>query len=268
MLNKLLKKLEQKREALIDVKDYGVYSSRNVEAIYNDNHECYNITSQNKRNIYVSTVDSFIDFIREEFKRADNNTGNISTVIINSSGGHFCADDDFKNITCEYQRSLTAGWKALENVANHKINHEQLLTVLQKLRPYIDDFENLYFTLLDIRTIGRSEMVSNPVFFAGENGFGASSGYKITYKLQSGNQEESILPSRFTVNLPYSRGRQDILYEVPIELMYLNNGNGSIEVLFQIPELEQIEEQALQDEVEYLENKLGEFKDLLVLLNY
>ena len=67
--------------------------------------------------------------------------------------------------------------------------------------------------------------------------------------------------------MPYSRGRQDVLYDVPVELMYLNNGTGRVEILFQIAELERIEEEALKDEVDYLTAKLGNFSDLLVLLN-
>lgn len=76
------------------------------------------------------------------------------------------------------------------------------------------------------------------------------------------------MPNRFIVKLPYSRGRQDVLYDVPVELMYLNNGTGRVEILFQIAELERIEEEALKDEVDYLTAKLDSFSDLLVLLNY
>lgn len=56
--------------------------------------------------------------------------------------------------------------------------------------------------------------------------------------------------------------------DVPVELMYLNNGTGRVEILFQIAELERIEEEALKDEVDYLTAKLDNFSDLLVLLNY
>lgn len=68
--------------------------------------------------------------------------------------------------------------------------------------------------------------------------------------------------------MPYAKGRMDTVYEVPVELMFLNNGNGRIEVLFQVAELEQIEEKALRDEVDYLKEKLEKYSDLLVLLNY
>lgn len=269
MLDKLFDRIDSKREAKIEVTEYGVYSSRQVEAVYSDSKEEYEVQERIERSLEVSTVNSFIDFINEELDRAKNKTGKKSTVIINNCGGYFSADDDFKDISCEYERSLTEGWKTLRSVANCKIGHEQLLTTLQKLRPYIDNFEDLYLALLDIRAIGRSEMVSNPVFFMGDDGgLGASSGYKITYKLQSGTQEDVMLPNKFEVVLPYARGRQDITYRVPVELMFLNNGNGRIEVLFQIAELEQIEEDALEDEVKYLKEQLSEFKDLLVLLNY
>lgn len=267
MLDKIFKRFDNKREVKTTVKQYGVYTSKDVEAVYNDSIERYEIGTPLGRNLNISTVDSFIDFIREELSRIGKETGKFATVTINEKGGYFTADDDFKSITCHYDRSLTTGWKVIQHVANMEMNHEELLTTLQKLRPFIENFEDLYLTLLDIRTIGRSEMISNPVFVAGDECV-ASSGYKITYKLQSGTQEDVTLPNHFEVVLPYSRGRQDILYKVPVELMFLNNGSGRLRILFQISELEQIEEDALKEEVEYLKDKLAVFKDLLVLLNY
>lgn len=250
MLDELFDRIDRKRDAKIEVTEYGVYGSRQVEAVYSDNNEQYKVRERAERRLKVSTVNSFIDFINEELDRAKNKTGKKSTVIINDCGGFFSADDDFKSTNCSYKRSLTAAWGALTDVANCKINHEQLLATLQKLRPFIDNFEDLYLTLLDIRSIGRSEMISNPVFIPGEDGFNAGSGYKISFKLQSGTQEDVVLPNRFIVHLPYSRGRQDVLYDVPVELMYLNNGTGRVEILFQIAELERIEEEALKDEVD------------------
>lgn len=264
MLNKLLDRFDKKRETIIEVTERGVYTSRKVEAIYNDSAEEYEIGAAKSRNKNVSCVDSFIDFIDEELNRNNNKTGKLATVSIGNAGGVFSADDDFGGKVCNYERALTILWKTLKSVANQKLNHEQLLTTLQKLRPCIPNFEKLYLNLLDIRTIGRSEMISNPVFMNGE----AGAGYKISYKLQNGSDDESVLPSNFDCIVPYAKGRMDVFYKVPVELMFLNNGNGKIEVLFQVAELEQIEEKALQDEVEYLKEKLENYPDLLVLLNY
>ena len=270
MLKELFNRIDAKRNIAIETTEYGVYSERKTEAIYNDSKQQYETNHRNGRNLKVSSVKSFIDFITEELKRLNNATGKNTTVVIDEDGGSFCADDDFMKIGCNYSRSLTSGWQTLQNVANQKLNHEQLLTTLQKLRPFILNFEELYKRLLDIRTIGRSEMISNPVFIQGEeNGSQqASSGYKVTFKLQSGEQDEVELPNSFRVILPYAKGRQDVTYEIPVELMYLNNGNGRIEILFQCSELERIEEEALEDEVKFLKEQLTDFSELLVLLNY
>ena len=264
MLKEIFERLDKKREVQIDSTNYGVYSERPQKMIYSDCKQEYEPIERYTRKLEVSSVNSFIDFITEELKRLNNETGDKTTVTINSNGGYFSADDDFKQISCNYKRSLTNGWETLQRVANQKLNHEQLLIVLQQLRPYIISFEELYAQLLDIRTIGRSEMVSNPVFINSE----AQTGYKIKFKLQSGTEDETELPNKFTLRLPYAKGRLDVNYYVPIELMFMNNGNGKLEILFQCSELENIEEQALNDEVEYLKKKLEQFKDLLVLLNY
>ena len=285
MLKELFNRIDAKRNIAIETTEYGVYSERKTEAIYNDSKQQYETNHRNGRNLKVSSVKSFIDFITEELKRLNNATGKNTTVVIDEDGGSFSADDDFMKIGCNYSRSLTSGWQTLQNVANQKLNHEQLLTTLQKLRPFILNFEELYKRLLDIRTIGRSEMISNPVFIQGEEngsnavprsasdksscgGLLASSGYKVTFKLQSGEQDEVELPNSFRVILPYAKGRQDVTYVIPVELMYLNNGNGRIEILFQCSELERIEEEALEDEVIFLKEQLTDFSELLVLLNY
>lgn len=264
MLNKLLDRFDKKREVIIEVTERGVYTDRKIEAVYDDSNQSYSFSSVRTRSKDVSCVDSFIDFIDEELNRGGNKTGKLATVSINETGGSFSADDNFGGKSCNYRRSLTTLWETLKSVANYKLNHEQLLTTLQKLRPCIKNFEELYLNLLDIRTIGRSEMISNPVFMNGE----AGCGYKISYKLQNGTDDESVLPSNFKCIVPYAKGRMDTVYEVPVELMFLNNGNGRIEVLFQVAELEQIEEKALRDEVDYLKEKLEKYSDLLVLLNY
>lgn len=264
MLNTLLKRIDNKRDVKINVTEYGVYTDRQVEAVYNDDKQCYETTRKEARRKEVSFVGSFIGFIDEELKRAQNDTGKLTTVVINQSGGSFCADDDYRLKGCDYNRALTILWLTLKSVANQKLSHEQLLIALQKLRPCIQNFEELYIKLLDIRTIGKSEMISNPVFVNN----GAETGYKIKFKLQSGIDDEVELPANFKCIVPYAKGRTDVTYEVPIELMFLNNGSGRIEVLFQCSELERIEEQALQDEVDYLKDKLSKYSDLLVLLNY
>lgn len=264
MLNTLLKRIDNKREVKINVTEYGVYTNRQIEAVYNDDNQCYETEERAKRHKDVSFVGSFIDFIDEELKRAGNDTGKMATVVINQNGGSFCADDDYKEKGCDYRRALTVLWQTLKNVANQKLTHEQLLVALQKLRPCIPNFEELYIKLLDIRTIGKSEMISNPVFVNN----GAETGYKIKFKLQSGVDDEVELPANFTCVVPFAKGRADVTYEVPIELMFLNNGSGRVEVLFQCSELERIEEKALQDEVDYLKEGLAKYKDLLVLLNY
>lgn len=265
MFKEILKKLEAKRDVTIEATQYGVYTTRKTELLYNDADQKYELEfSKKDRNVAVSSIKSFIDYIKEELDRLDNKTGKKATVIISNQGGLFSADDDFGDNHCRYSRAETSLWKTIKSVANRKLNHEELLTTLQKLRPCIADFQTLYRQLLDIRTIGRSEVISNPVFIDGE----AGAGYKINFKLQSGNDEQAVLPSQFSCTVPYAKGRPEVAYEIPVELMFLNDGHGRIEVLFQCAELEQIEEEALQDEVDYLVKNLGEFKDLLVLLNY
>ncbi len=109
MLKELFERLDKKRDIQIDSTDYGVYSERPQKMIYSDCKQEYASIERYSRKLEVSSVNSFIDFISEELKRLNNETGNKTTVTINTNGGYFSADDDFKQIGCNYKRSLTNG---------------------------------------------------------------------------------------------------------------------------------------------------------------
>lgn len=264
VITDLLKNVRERRPEKSEVTIYGNYSTKTKEAVYNDGEEEYTVREDIKSGESVSSVRSFATFIKEELRRRDNTTGNFATATINSKGGIFYADDDFIKGKCEFTRKLSQQWEALASCVDKTLRHEELLRVMQKLSPSIENFHELYIDLLDVRIIGRSEMTSNPIFVDGE----ATSGYKIKFKMQSGDQEESTLPCYFVCKVPYAKGNYEQMYEVPIELMYLNDGNGHLNILFQCPTFENIEETAMLDEVNYLKDELKKHEDLLVLFNY
>lgn len=188
----------------------------------------------------VSNVQSFADFIGEELKRRNNPSGKMATAVINSSGGYFTADDDFQRGNCEFTRKLSEQWNYFASSLDRRYGHEEFLRFLQRLSPSIQNFHDLYSNMLDIRIIGRGEMQSNPYYINGE----AASGYKIKYKMQDGELEENILPDHFVVKMPYAKGNYKTLYEIQVDLMYLNDGHGGLQILVQAPTFEQVEEQA------------------------
>ncbi|MBR3655264.1 MAG: hypothetical protein IKR34_02070 [Candidatus Gastranaerophilales bacterium] len=258
----ILKNIQQQRQTKEKVTIQGNYTYKEVEAVYNDAAQKYETKEPLKSCENVSTVKSFVDFIKEELKRRNRETGSLATAVIDSNGGHFTADDDFQRGNCKFTRSLSEQWIAFRDCIGRSYNHEEFLRLMQKLSPSIVDFENLYPTFLDIRVIGRAETVSKPFYVKGET----ESGIRIKFKMQGGEDENITMPEKFSIALPYAKGNYEKLYNVDVQLVYDNKCG--INILIQAPMFEQVEETALLDEVEYLKKELSKYPDLLVLFNF
>jgi len=255
--------LQLKRPEKQNITVYGNYSEKHLDAIYSDNAQSYCIKSIDDKAYNVSNAKSFAAFIKEECGRRENKTGKLSTVVITQQGGSFVADDDFKEGTCKFNRALSQQWHVLAGIVNKTLDHESFLLALQGLKTSIEDFNDLYRKFIKVRIIGKSELDSNPVFIDNE----AESGFKVKYTIQGGQKSEDILPSEFKLNLPYSKGSEK-KYEVPIEVMMLNNGNNVIAIRIVCPDFERTEELAISDEVTQLRSDLDSLTDLLVLESY
>ncbi len=261
-IKRILQNIQVQRPVKDEAIIYGNYTTTKKEAFYNDANRCYVVRDYLKNSEEVSTVQSFSDFIKEELKRRNKETGKYATAVISSQGGHFTADDDFQRGNCTFRRSLSEQWLAFKNCIGRSYSHEEFLLLMQKLSPSIVNFEELYPTLLDIRVIGRAETVSKPFYVNGET----EEGVKIKFKMRGGEDEDIILPDSFIVRLPYAKGNYDKLYDVEVNLVYDNRGGVSI--LIQAPKFEQAEEQALLDEVNFLKEELKQYPELLVLFNF
>lgn len=261
-IKRILENTQQLRPVKEAVTIYGNYSEKEKEAIYNDAERQYKTREPLKTCENVSTVKSFTDFIKEELKRRDRETGKFATAVIDANGGRFTADDDFQRGNCKFTRSLSEQWLAFRDCIGRSYNHEEFLRLMQKLSPSIVNFEELYPLFLDIRVIGRSENVSKPFYVNGET----ECGVKIKFRMQGGEDESITLPDTFTIRLPYAKGNYEKYYNVDVQLVYDNRCG--INILIQAPKFEQAEEKALLDEVEYLKAELSQYKDLLVLFNF
>lgn len=261
-IKKILSNVQQQRPIKETVTIHGNYTDKTVEAIYSDADRRYIVREPLKSCEEVSTVESFANFIKEELKRRDRESGKLATAVIDSKGGKFTADDDFQRGNCTFRRSLSEQWITFRDCIGKSYNHEEFLRLMQKLSPSIVDFENLYPTLLDIRVIGRAETVSKPFYVKGET----ESGIRIKFKMQGGEDENIVMPESFKVRLPYAKGNYSKYYEVDVQLVYDNRCG--INILVQAPQFEQAEEKALLDEVDFLKEELSKYSDLLVLFNF
>ena len=266
MLEELVKNtILRNRPEHIIVKTYGDYSGDTEhEATYNDSKSCYETKVANAANQEVHSAKAFVNFIDEELKRRENLTGKFATSRITLVGGSFVADDNYNRGHCTYTRLNSEQYKILKSYKGATLDHEEFLTMLQKLKPSITDFPTLYQRCSKIRVVGRSEMNSQPMFDDEGN---ADASFICTYKLQDGTDEDLVLPASFECVVPFAKaGEKEYAYIV--ELLFVNTKSNQIAVSVQIPDWETNEEQAIIDEAEFVKDSLKDKTNLLVLADF
>ena len=267
MFNELAKEitelLQKQRPEKIDKLQYGQYSSRSIELLYNDGKKEYEQLNSRPENKTVGSVKAFAACIKEELKRRDNQTGHKATVRIYSKGGYFVPDEDFGIFKTSYERINSQQWELIKANTNKVMSHRGFLEFVQALKPSIEEFDVLFARLSSIRMIGNSTLVSTPIFVNAEQ----EQGYKCTYKLEDGYEGEEILPQGFIAKVPFVKAGEKT-YDIPIELLFYRDEGDELGIRVICPLFENIEEQAIIDEAEFIKEETKDFTELLVLSDF
>lgn len=253
----------QKRPEMIDCPIYGQYSSELRTFIYNDDRREYNYQSETPDDKVVRSVKAFAKIIAEELRRRDNTSGNKATVHINLIGGEFIPDDNFGHTVIKFNRLNSQQWLLLKSGINTRMDHKQFLLFLQGLKPSIEYFDDVFRSFATLRMIGRTELTSNPIFTED----GQNSGYTCTYKLEDGTTGEDKFPTGFAATVQFAKAG-DKKYNIPIDLLFTRNEDDEIEIEVLCPEFENIEEQAIIDEANFIKEQTQNYSDLLVLSDF
>ena len=267
MLNEILQEVSgivaKVRPEKVEKIQYGQYGSRPIELLYNDGEKCYEEFSSYPENKSVGSAKAFAACIKEELSRRNNETGEKATVRIYSDGGYFIPDEDFGIFKISYKRINSQQWNFIKEHTNRIMSHKGFLEFVQALKPSIDDFNELYARLSSIRMIGESKLVSNPIFTNNQQ----EAGYKCTYKLEDGYEGEETLPQGFICRVPFVKAGE-VLYEIPIELLFYRDEANELGIRVMCPLFENIEEQAIIDEAEFIKKETEGFEKLLVLSDF
>lgn len=257
--------LLRQRPEHTEITEYGAYKEyRSKISTYNDAQKAYQVIDKNISNNSVRSWKAFCTYIKEELRRRNNSTGNFATVQINSKGGEFTADCNFNEGKCSYDRLHSELYNILSNYKDEVLDHEDFLLMLQKLKPGIKNFSELYKKCSKIRIVGRSEVNSTPIF--NENGE-AESGYICTYKMSDGTEEDMTLPAEFFVEIPFVKAGER-KYSYHVELLFFNTKSSQIAVKVHVTDWETNEEQAIIDEANDIKQTLEEYPNLLVLADF
>ncbi len=254
---------DSKRPEKIEITRYNNYSESKQDA-YIDNG-AYSIFGNNDIRHEVSNIRSFEAVIFAECERLDNDYGNNVNINFTSKGGHCLLDADQGKHKVIFERTKSQQWLLLEGNLNEFLNHQQLLYLLQSLKPSLVNYKPLISHYQKLRMVGKSESISNPCFSNGELG----EGYTIKYKLEGNKQEEAELPMFFEAEIPYSKG-SEVKYKLDIEILISLDMNNKLIFKLICPDFEQVEEKAIFDEVAIFKEHCdkAEMSGLLIIENF
>lgn len=264
LLKEAIEALKQtKRPELVDVTIYGKYSSEQKQLLYSDANEQYELHTSKQYNKEVRSVNAFIAIIKEELLRRGNETGNMATVKLDLNGGYFIPDDNFGEEIIKFQRLNSQQWNLIKNGINAVYNHKGFLQFLQQLAPSFDNFQEIFKKFSLLRLVGKSTLTSNPIITSE----GQEEGYTCTYKLDNGCDGEEHFPTGFILEAPFAKASKEF-YKIPINLLFFRNEDDELRIEIQCPLFENIEEQAIIDEANYIKEQTRNHEKLLVLSDF
>lgn len=265
MENELLKEAIQvlknnKRPELINCTMYGQYTADVKEFLYSDRKEEYSIIEKNPEPKLVRSAKAFTALIKEELKRRNNATGEKATVKLNLDGGYFIADENFGEGITHFERLNSQQWEIVKNGINKIYDHKTFLLFLQKLKPSISAFNEVFKQFATLRIIGQTELTSNPIFTED----GQNSGFSCRYKLEDGCDGEDTFPTGFNVNVAFAKAGT-FKYDLPIDLLFTRSADNELNIEVLCPTFENIEELAIIDEANYIKSEAEEYENLLII---
>ena len=266
VLSELITSLKnQKRPETIKAPVYGLYSDKTRTFLYDDAQKSYSMVEQTPNDKEVRNVKAFALSIAEELKRRENSTGAKATVNINSNGGLFIPDDDFGGYQIRFNRLNSQQWNLIKNAINKTFNHRDFLLLLQGMKPSFvpENFNDLFKCYSQLRLIGQSKLTSNPIIT--DNG--QEQGYTCTYRLADGTDGEEHFPTGFLIKVQFAKAGE-FFYYLNIDLLFTKTEDDRIMISVLCPEFENVEEQAIIDEANYIKEQTEKYEDLLVLSDF
>lgn len=298
-LLEFIKNLTEKRQISTIRTEYGKYTHRCRAVEYSDKEQAYLAPfTKGTAETTVHSIDAFTDYIAEEFRRRNNETGKFATVQLGIEKSSFCADDDFYSGRCSYERIISEQLKQLKSYNGQTLDQEDLIEMLLRLKPSIINFglalqapevdgeydissainssdfvaeakakehyNNIFSTYSKLKISRNAQMNMNPVFGAdGES----DNSYTCTFRLTSGNNagtdEDITIPEGFNIVCPFVKaGKYFCTFYIDIQPL---NENGRVAFAVRVPNYETEIEKAIINEAGVIKENLTQYPELLVL---
>lgn len=268
-------------------------NQKRAHLLYNDSESKYEVVSTvdviPPRKGAVSNVESFLALVREETLRrapADErplkdrdktpgprHDGSFMTVVFSETGATFSPDDRIQVDSFSYDRALSPQWARLVSSLNKAMDHTTFIRTLQALRPSISNYEELMRHFRKLHFSDKTSIASEPLLEAGRN----ANEYKVEIELRSGaaaggTTSATTLPSSFDTTMQYARGSEK-RYSTTVEIdlsavMIQNSDRKALRFTLIAPDLANVVEEAVDDEVAAFRLQTADIPRLLILQDY
>lgn len=273
MDEKLVDKLvSMKRPEIVQIQGTGTF-------IYCDYDKRYTQVKPNVFDRQVSNIESFAAYLIKfvdnylSFKNDTGTeyTGRYTTVSFSQNKATaFLQDDAGCEDRINYHRTLSPQWQLLSDKTNKRLSHNELLRVLQGLRPSFPSSEAYNDFMRQYRKVSFDEKVTVNSQPQVEQGRGGSS---IVVEFgRNGGTGQTALPNTLALRMQYARDSQRY-YEIELEIdSSLNTDTKDkpkLEFSILWPEQDNVIAQAVSDEIADFKALVAEkLPELLVVVNY
>lgn len=207
---------------------YGRYESEARCFLYNDSKQQYEMKTAALNNRSVTTIKAFAALIKEELKRRKKPTGEKATVIIHRKGGDFVPDENFGDDVVRFNRITSRQWNLIQYGINNTYDVIAFKKFIQSLSPCINNFDEIWEKL---------------------------------------SEKKISIDDEIWLDVPYGKGTEKT-YDIPLDCRIVRDDSGVLSIEVFCHTFEYIEEQAINDDTEYIISETQEFTDLLILNDF
>lgn len=201
-----------------------------------------------------------------EFTKREHE-GDWMTVSFDANGATFSPDDQHRLDSFTYKRTLSQQWLQLQKfLSGEPLEHADFVRLLQTLRPSIVNYSDIIREFRKISFDSRISIASAPLLDSDGKGGNA---FVLEYQARNTTQETK-LPSEFEVEMAFARGSSKTYrFTVEVDIALVDRGEKkTIRFALVSPDLENVREQAIADEIAYFREQTASLPHLLTLLNF
>jgi len=249
-------------------------NTTNGQYLYYDYDKCYKKVGKPTLDREVSNIESLAAYLLKLAQRRQipqhDKPGVLTTVVFSQNTAVCYLRDEPEADTINYRRCLSPQWYYLSEKIGKRLSHNELLRVLQALRPSFTSAESYHEFMRQYRKVSFDEKVtvnSQPLVEQGKGG----SNIVIEYNRNNASSQ-TALPSSLNLRIQFARDSfrfYDIELEIDSALNLDTKEKPKLEFTLLWPEKENVATLAITNEIQDFKSLISkDLPELLVVMNY